>query len=293
MSCPPHGKNGSCGFEDFLQPVANRHGARHDGLGRAMGLGWAESYRFQTQYDGDHIEKTVAERAGVSRLGGVAPPFTLGGLGLGQRPAPRWKRPRWKLGYSPNAAGLVADDRAAPSSSVLVSNNFHNPLFLEVFDPLHPGPCRIGGPAPASGQSQWTRPIPREFCAHARAIFGSRRGGDRRPPSDPAAQLFAEAFPKRGPCPSFIPSGRYTTAPYVHVVGIDQTSPAGRMAAEAAGRPGATAAWRFLGRAGKGPPPRRTGRWAFSARLAETPPRSRANRQLCQRLFLRCKAGSR
>ena len=75
--------------------------------------------------------KDVAERAGVSRAA-VSRTFTVG---ASVSPSMRRKveKAADELGYSPNAlASSLTTGRTKLIG--LVSNNFHNPIFLEVFD---------------------------------------------------------------------------------------------------------------------------------------------------------------
>ncbi|MGL5009876.1 MAG: LacI family DNA-binding transcriptional regulator, partial [Paracoccaceae bacterium] len=75
--------------------------------------------------------KDVAERAGVSRAA-VSRTFT-DGASVSPRMRARVEQAANALGYSPNmlARGLMTRRTRMVG---LVSNNFHNPVFLEIFD---------------------------------------------------------------------------------------------------------------------------------------------------------------
>jgi DNA-binding LacI/PurR family transcriptional regulator len=75
--------------------------------------------------------KDVAERAGVSRSA-VSRTFTSG-ASVSDKTRAKVERAANELGYSPNAlASSLTTGRTKLIG--LISNNFHNPLFLEVFD---------------------------------------------------------------------------------------------------------------------------------------------------------------
>ena len=75
--------------------------------------------------------KDVAEKAGVSRSA-VSRTFTAG-ASVSDRTRAKVEKAAAELGYSPNAlASSLTTGRTKLIG--LVSNNFHNPLFLEVFD---------------------------------------------------------------------------------------------------------------------------------------------------------------
>ena len=75
--------------------------------------------------------KEVAERAGVSRSA-VSRTFT-DGASVSEKMRNKVEKAARELGYSPNAlASSLTTGRTKLIG--LVSNNFHNPIFLEVFD---------------------------------------------------------------------------------------------------------------------------------------------------------------
>ena len=75
--------------------------------------------------------KDVAKRAGVSRSA-VSRTFT-DGASVSPKMRRRVEKAAAELGYSPNAlASSLTTGRTKLIG--LVSNNFHNPIFLEVFD---------------------------------------------------------------------------------------------------------------------------------------------------------------
>ena len=75
--------------------------------------------------------KDVAARAGVSRSA-VSRTFT-DGASVSDKMRRRVEKAATELGYSPNAlASSLTTGRTKLIG--LVSNNFHNPIFLEVFD---------------------------------------------------------------------------------------------------------------------------------------------------------------
>ena len=75
--------------------------------------------------------KDVAERAGVSRSA-VSRTFT-DGASVSNAMRGRVERAARDLGYTPNAlASSLTTGRTRLIG--LVSNNFHNPIFLEIFD---------------------------------------------------------------------------------------------------------------------------------------------------------------
>ena len=75
--------------------------------------------------------KDVAERAGVSRSA-VSRTYTEG-ASVSPKTRKKIEKAAADLGYSPNAlASSLTTGRTKMIG--LVSNNFHNPIFLEVFD---------------------------------------------------------------------------------------------------------------------------------------------------------------
>ena len=127
-----------------------------------------------------------------------------------------------KLGYSPNAlASSLTTGRTKLIG--LVSNNFHNPIFLEVFDQftraLHERDLRplIVNLSDETDPSNSVRML-RQYSVDAVVVASSTL-----PPS------FAKAFHDAG-VPVVHTFGRFATLPEVHVVSIDNVD-CGRMAA--------------------------------------------------------------
>ena len=89
--------------------------------------------------------KDVAERAGVSRSA-VSRTYTEG-ASVSKQTRRKVEKAADELGYSPNAlASSLTTGRTKLIG--LVSNNFHNPIFLEVFDLFTRG-LQERGTAPA------------------------------------------------------------------------------------------------------------------------------------------------
>ena len=163
--------------------------------------------------------KDVAERAGVSRSA-VSRTFTEG-ASVSDKMRRRVEKAAIELGYSPNAlASSLTTGRTKLIG--LVSNNFHNPIFLRS-STCSPVRFKTRGCA-AAGQSD-RRDRSRKFRADVAAILGGWR---RRRLLDTATG-FARAFRDAG-MPVVHAFGRFTRAPQVHVVGIDNVE-SGRMAA--------------------------------------------------------------
>jgi DNA-binding LacI/PurR family transcriptional regulator len=165
--------------------------------------------------------REVAERAGVSRSA-VSRTFTAGASVSAKTRAKVEKAAR-DLGYSPNAlASSLTTGRTKLIG--LVSNNFHNPLFLEVFDLFTRGLQDRGLRPLLVNLSQETDPAQSLTMLRQYSVDGVIVASSTLPPS------FAEAFRDAG-MPVVHSFGRYTTSPHVHVVGIDNIA-CGRMAAE-------------------------------------------------------------
>ncbi len=166
--------------------------------------------------------KDVAERAGVSRSA-VSRTFTEGASVSAKTRAKVEKAAR-DLGYSPNAlASSLTTGRTKLIG--LISNNFHNPLFLEVFDLFTRGLQDRGLRPLLVNLSKETDPANSLRMLRQYSVDGVIVASSTLPPS------FAEAFRDAG-LPVVHSFGRYTTSPHVHVVGIDNIA-CGRMAAEA------------------------------------------------------------
>ncbi len=166
--------------------------------------------------------KDVAQRAGVSRSA-VSRTFTEG-ASVSLKTRAKVERAAAELGYSPNAlASSLTTGRTKLIG--LVSNNFHNPLFLEVFDLFTRGLQERGLRPLLVNLSDETDPANSVRMLRQYSVDGVIVASSTLPPS------FAEAFRDAG-VPVVHSFGRYTTSPHVHVVGIDNVA-CGRMAAEA------------------------------------------------------------
>ncbi|TVS02396.1 MAG: LacI family DNA-binding transcriptional regulator [Rhodobacteraceae bacterium] len=166
--------------------------------------------------------KDVAERAGVSRSA-VSRTFTEG-ASVSARTRAKVEKAARDLGYSPNAlASSLTTGRTKLIG--LVSNNFHNPIFLEVFDLFTRGLQERGLRPLLVNLSNETDPANSVRMLRQYSVDGVIVASSTLPPS------FAEAFRDAG-VPVVHSFGRYTTSPHVHVVGIDNIA-CGRMAAQA------------------------------------------------------------
>ncbi len=166
--------------------------------------------------------KDVAELAGVSRSA-VSRTFTEG-ASVSARTRAKVEKAARELGYSPNAlASSLTTGRTKLIG--LVSNNFHNPIFLEVFDLFTRGLQERGLRPLLVNLSNETDPANSVRMLRQYSVDGVIVASSTLPPS------FAEAFRDAG-VPVVHSFGRYTTSPHVHVVGIDNIA-CGRMAAQA------------------------------------------------------------
>ena len=165
--------------------------------------------------------RDVAERAGVSRSA-VSRTFTEG-ASVSTKTRAKVERAAAELGYSPNAlASSLTTGRTKLIG--LVSNNFHNPLFLEVFDLFTRGLQERGLRPLLVNLSDETDPANSIRMLRQYSVDGVIVASSTLPPT------FAEAFKDAG-VPVVHSFGRYSTSPHVHVVGIDNVA-CGRMAAE-------------------------------------------------------------
>lgn len=166
--------------------------------------------------------KDVAALAGVSRSA-VSRTFTKG---ASVSPATREKveRAAKELGYSPNAlASSLTTGRTKLIG--LISNNFHNPIFLQVFDQFTRALQERGLRPLIVNLTDERDPdnsvsLLRQYSVDAVIVASSTL-----PPS------FAKAFHDAG-MPVVHTFGRTTSTPQVHVVSIDNVE-CGRMAARA------------------------------------------------------------
>lgn len=164
--------------------------------------------------------KDVANRAGVSRSA-VSRVFT-DGASVSEKMRRKVERAASDLGYSPNAlASSLTTGRTKLIG--LVSNNFHNPIFLEVFDLFTRG-LQARGLRPLivnlsdNQDADQSVKMLKQYSVDAVVVASSTL-----PPS------FAKSF-REAQVPVVHCFGRNSSSPEVHVVGIDNME-AGRMAA--------------------------------------------------------------
>ncbi len=164
--------------------------------------------------------KDVAERAGVSRSA-VSRTFT-DGASVSAKMRKRVEKVAQDLGYSPN---VLASSLTTGRTKLigLVSNNFHNPIFLEVFD-LFTRALQDKGLRPLLvNLTDETDPANSVRLLRQYSVDGVVVASSTLPPG------FGLAFRDAG-MPVVHAFGRVTSAPQVHVVSIDNIE-AGRLAA--------------------------------------------------------------
>lgn len=164
--------------------------------------------------------KDVAIRAGVSRSA-VSRTFTDG---ASVSPGMRLKveKAALELGYTPNAlASSLTTGRTRLIG--LVSNNFHNPIFLEVFDLFTRGLQERGLRPLLVNLSDETDPANTLRMLRQYSVDGVVVASSTLPPA------FAEAF-RDANMPVVHSFGRHSSTTQVHVVGIDNVE-CGRIAA--------------------------------------------------------------
>ncbi|WP_343079198.1 LacI family DNA-binding transcriptional regulator [Ostreiculturibacter nitratireducens] len=164
--------------------------------------------------------KDVAKRAGVSRSA-VSRTFTEG-ASVSEKTRRKVEQAAAELGYSPS---VLASSLTTGRTKLigLVSNNFHNPVFLEVFDRFTKGLQERGLRPLLVNLSDETDPaasvrLLRQYSVDAVIVASSTL-----PPS------FSRAF-REARVPVVHSFGRPTGQAEVHVVGIDNVE-AGRLAA--------------------------------------------------------------
>lgn len=171
--------------------------------------------------------RQVAERAGVSRSA-VSRTFTAG-ASVSLKTRRKVEEAARALGYSPN---ILARSLTTGSTKLvgLVSNNFHNPVFLQVFD-LFTRLLQDRGLRPLLvNLSDETDPARSVGLLRQYSVDGVIVASSSLPSG------FARAFRDAG-VPVVHAFGRATPAPDVHVVGIDNVG-AGRLAAHELARRG-------------------------------------------------------
>jgi len=164
--------------------------------------------------------KEVAERAGVSRSA-VSRAYT-DGASVSAKMRRKVEKAARELGYHPNAlASSLTTGRTKLIG--LVSNNFHNPVFLEVFDLFTRGLQECGLRPLLVNLSDETDPENSVRMLKQYSVDGVVVASSTLPPG------FAMAFRDAG-VPVVHSFGRFSSAPQVHVVGIDNVE-CGRLAA--------------------------------------------------------------
>ena len=165
--------------------------------------------------------KEVAERAGVSRSA-VSRTFTEG-ASVSAKTREKVQKAAQELGYSPNAlASSLTTGRTKLIG--LVSNNFHNPIFLEFFDLCTQGLQERGLRPLLVNLTNETDPENSVQLLRQYSVDGVIVASSTLSPS------FALAFREAG-IPVVHSFGRFASSPVVDVVGIDNVE-CGRMAAQ-------------------------------------------------------------
>lgn len=164
--------------------------------------------------------KDVALRAGVSRSA-VSRTFTKG-ASVSAKMRRKVEKAARELGYQPNAlASSLTTGRTKLIG--LVSNNFHNPLFLEVFDKFTRGLQERGLRPLLVNLTDETDPTRSVQMLRQYSVDGVIVASSTLPPG------FTRAFREAG-IPAVHSFGRATSASKVHIVGIDNIE-CGRIAA--------------------------------------------------------------
>ncbi len=164
--------------------------------------------------------KDVAEKAGVSRSA-VSRTYTEG-ASVSEKTRAKVRKAAEALGYSPNAlASSLTTGRTKLIG--LVSNNFHNPIFLEVFDRFTKGLQDRGLRPLLVNLTDEVDPANSIRMLRAYSVDGVIVASSTLPVS------FAEGFREAG-VPIVHSFGRHSANPQVHVLGIDNIA-AGRLAA--------------------------------------------------------------
>jgi len=165
--------------------------------------------------------RNVAELAGVSRSA-VSRTFTPG-ASVSKETRRRVEQAARQLGYHPNAlASSLTTGRTKLIG--LVFNNFHNPLFLEVFDRFTRSLQAMGLRPLIINLTDETDPQNSVQMLRQYSVDGVVLASSTLPLS------FAQAFRDAG-MPIVHSFGKYSSTPKVHVVGIDNQE-CGRLAAE-------------------------------------------------------------
>jgi len=164
--------------------------------------------------------KDVAKKAEVSRSA-VSRTFT-DGASVSDSMRRKVEKAAAELGYTPNAlASSLTTGRTRLIG--LVSNNFHNPIFLEVFDLFTRGLQERGLRPLLVNLTDETDPANSLSMLRQYSVDGVVVASSTLPPE------FARAF-REAEMPVVHSFGRHTSEPQVHVVGVDNVE-CGRMAA--------------------------------------------------------------
>lgn len=164
--------------------------------------------------------KDVATKAGVS-TSAVSRAFT-DGASVSLKMRRKVEKAAAELGYRPNFLARSLTTRRTKLIG-LVSNNFHNPIFLEVFDLFTKGLQDRGLRPLLVNLSDETDPENSLRMLQQYSVDGAVVASSTLPPE------FSKAFRDQN-LPVVHTFGRYSSSPEVHVVGIDNVE-AGRMAA--------------------------------------------------------------
>ena len=164
--------------------------------------------------------KDVAIRAGVSRSA-VSRTFT-DGASVSDKMRRKVEKAAAELGYSPNLLARSLTTRRTKMIG-LISNNFHNPIFLTVFDRFTKALQERGLRPLLMNLSDETDPQESVRMMREYSVDGVIVASSTLPPG------FSKAFRDQG-MPVVHTFGRSSSAPSVHVVGIDNVE-CGRMAA--------------------------------------------------------------
>ena len=165
--------------------------------------------------------KDVAERAGVSRAA-VSRSYT-DGASVSVKTRAKVERAATELGYTPNMLARSLTTRRTQLIG-LVSNNFHNPVFLQIFDLFTRGLQEKGLRPLLVNLSDETDPGRSVDLLRQYSVDGVIVASSHVPDG------FARAFRDAG-IPVVHAFGRAVACPDVHVVAIDNVN-AGRMAAD-------------------------------------------------------------
>ena len=165
--------------------------------------------------------REVAERAGVSRSA-VSRTFTEG-ASVSRTTREKVRKAASELGYSPNA--LASSLTTGRTKMVgLISDNFQNPIFLEVFDLFTRGLQERGLRPLLVNLTNETDPGTSVNMLKQYSVDGVIVASSTLPVT------FARAFRDAG-MPVVHSFGRHAASPNVHVVGIDNVA-CGRMAVQ-------------------------------------------------------------